>query len=635
MNATSAEKKKFLSLGKAHHILKQTYRWYKRKGKSLSLPLMKELETDMQACDAAILSQDRETASNLALKLEEFSSTHFKKTPLDYTKEILIALVLALAIATLVRQVWFELYEIPTGSMRPTFKEQDHLTVTKTAFGINFPLQTNHIYFDPDLVQRTGVVIWSGDDIPLNDTDSTYFWIFPYKKRYIKRLLGKPGDTLYFYGGKIYGIDSHGNWIKELLDSPWLEKLEYIPIMTFDGQLSSPGRNVVQFEQMHQAIGRLTNTRGEIIGEVFNGHDWVRDQPAAQRTPHEKIVTYSDFWGMKNFAMARLLTKDELAQYNNINKNGLEDGILYLQLIHTPSLTYPKPFTQHEYAPYGIALNPYTTVIPLQQKHLDAIMENMYTCRFIVKDGLGKRYSVDNKDFSLSSPHFPKIPNGTYEFYYGKADSIGWGGTTSALPANHPLYSHSPENVQTLFNMGIDMSTIYSPQPFNYVLFPHRYAYFRDGDLYLLGGPVLKKDDPVLKKFIEREAKLESQSTPSHPYVAFKDNGPPMKEGKIDTSFIHAFGLTIPPKVYLVLGDNHAMSADSRVFGFVPEDNLQGAPSLIIWPPGSRWGIPAQKPYPLFVLPRLAVWGFVLLCFLVWYAYRQWDMRQPVFKRKV
>jgi signal peptidase I len=50
------------------------------------------------------------------------------------------------------------------------------------------------------------------------------------------------------------------------------------------------------------------------------------------------------------------------------------------------------------------------------------------------------------------------------------------------------------------------------------------------------------------------------------------------------------------------------MSGDSREFGFVPEDNLKGGPTFIFWPPGSRWGVPNQKGYPWWNLPRVIVW---------------------------
>jgi hypothetical protein len=44
--------------------------------------------------------------------------------------------------------------------------------------------------------------------LPLRDTDTTYFGI-PYKKRYIKRAIGKP--EMYFIWGQLYAIDKDGN----------------------------------------------------------------------------------------------------------------------------------------------------------------------------------------------------------------------------------------------------------------------------------------------------------------------------------------------------------------------------------------------------------------------------------------
>ncbi len=41
----------------------------------------------------------------------------------------------------------------------------------------------------------------------------------------------------------------------------------------------------------------------------------------------------------------------------------------------------------------------------------------------------------------------------------------------------------------------------------------------------------------------------------------------------------------IEPGTYMVLGDNSPSSKDSRIWGFVPRDNLIGRASLIWWPP--------------------------------------------------
>ena len=153
---------------------------------------------------------------------------------------------------------------------------------------------------------------------------------------------------------------------------------------------------------------------------------------------------------------------------------------------------------------------------------------------------------------------------------------------------------------------------------------PNRYAYFRDGDLYLLGVSILPKEDPALKSFIARE---QSRAKNEDAYVPFIDRGPPLKDGKYDQEFLKTFGLKIPEKMYFVLGDNHAMSSDSRIFGFVPEDNLQGVPVLNLWP---QFGPPPQTPYPTFVPPRIIVWILAAIGCLIWYGVHRFRQSRPL-----
>ncbi len=120
------------------------------------------LEQLLLDLDAATLAKDRERSNTLARELEGFEPAKPKKSFPWYVGELVLAIAVALVVATCVRVMWFEPYKIPTGSMRPTFEEQDHLLVSKTAFGINIPLETAHFMFEPQLVERSGVVVWSG-----------------------------------------------------------------------------------------------------------------------------------------------------------------------------------------------------------------------------------------------------------------------------------------------------------------------------------------------------------------------------------------------------------------------------------------------------------------------------------------
>lgn len=613
---------KFYSLKKSRQILLETYSWYKKKSSTLPLATQAEMRSDLQALEIALQKKERETASDIAKKWETFNKEHFKKSFLGSISELFIALVLALVVAVVVRQMWFELYEIPSGSMRPTFFEQDHLTVSKLAFGINVPLETKQFYFDPRLVQRMGIFIFSGDNIPYMDQDTLYFGILPYKKRYIKRCMGKPGDTLYFYGGQLYGMDKEGNFIKELLDNPWLKRLDHVPFLNFEGVVTSPKPGQIVFRQMNLPLGRLTlSPTGSLIGEVFTGKEWVKDQP--QGHAHSQIQTYGDFWGFKNYGIARLLTEEELS--NSPHKDLKGQGVLYLEIQHNPSLSYPKPLLKEESRGWSLSMQPFTSVIPLQQKQLDTLMDNMYTSRFVVRDGQAQQYHAEGSSFLPTTGHFADIPNGTYDIYFGKAYQIGWGGIPYLLPKENPLYSRSPENVRRLFNQGIE----FDAKELN--RFPRRYAYFRNGDLFVLGAPFLSKEDPLLIAFNEKEKQKEQISSSDQPYLAFKDHGPPLtKEGEIDKKFLETFGFRIPEQSYYALGDNYANSSDSRVFGFVPQQNVQGAPSLIIWPPGDRLGPPNQKPYPIINVPRLIVWGSVLAIAAIWYAIHLYRRRQPL-----
>lgn len=625
------------SLRKSRHILKSSYKSYKSKRSQLSADQLVRFETLLAHLDQAVLAEDATAADPLARQTAEFCHAHFKKGIGTHLFEMLVAIVIALVVATVVRQVWFELYEIPSGSMRPTFKEKDHLTVTKTAFGLNVPLETRHFYFDPALVQRTSVMIWSGDGIPHLDSASTFMGIFPYTKRYIKRCMGKPGDTLYFYGGRIYGFDRDGNDLRELRENPWTTRLEYIPFTNFEGRRSYidsrrlAASSEVIFHHFNEAIGRLVFSGPRIQAQIFDGQHWVKDRPEAQKMPHQTLQTYSDFWGIRNFAMARLLDKSQLEALTSYRADSLEPALLYLELRHTPSLGYPPALLSDR---AGAFIEGYTTVIPLQERHLKALADNLYTCRFVVKNGRATAYRIDSEKFYSGSPAFPGVPDGIYEFYYGQGYSIGWGGIASKLPTDHPLYDFQPTNIQRLFNLGIDMTMQVAPHNRNQPFYPSRYAYFREGELYVMGGLLMAKKDPFLVSFHEREKKKEEASTLNAPYVAFKDYGPPLTaEGELDKTFITTFGLKIPEKHYLALGDNHAMSQDSRYFGPIPEANLQGAPSLIFWPPGDRWGVPNQKPYPLLTAPRLIVWTLAALIGLIWWIIHRYNLKKPTFRK--
>lgn len=613
------------SLRRSKKVLVSVYQLWRKKRKKLLPAQNNEIKNDLQTLQEEILKKNREGADYMAHKCLDYGSGILKKGRFEQIRDFILALAFALVFALLIRQTWFELYEIPTGSMRPTLKEQDRLIVSKTDFGINVPFTTKHFYFDPELVKRSGIIVFTVENMDVRDPDTMYFWIFPGKKQFVKRLMGRPGDTVFFYGGKIYGIDSEGKDISDLLQLKELEKIDYIPFIRFDGDVSvaepfrSPAGNAYRMaliHQMNEPIARLTdlgNNRFE--GEMlYNARIHNPNRPP--------VKNYSDLWGIGNYAIVRIVPASELRQFAKKNDITLEEGKYYLELKHHPDLKNLESNrdTRGRIRPQFILS---TSIIPLDEEHLKALFDNLYTGRFIVKNNYAKRYQLGGLPHMASHylVRLEGVPDGMYEFYYGKGYEIKWGGVAKQLPENHPLMQYRADFVRKFFNYGIDFNRHLASSPY---FDTNRFAYFRDGDLYVMGAPIFKKKDPVLDEFIKQETERQASANFQNPYTPFLDTGPPLDEqGNLDVEKIQTYGLLIPPHSYLALGDNHANSGDSREFGFVPEGNLRGGPSFIFWPPGSRFGPPKQPPYPWLTFPNIAVWIIALIGFGIWYAFHR------------
>ncbi len=621
-------KNQFL-IKKAKKVLFAAYHRFCKKKKELSPETTNHIKKELLSLQAAVMQKDAIKAVELSHLVQNTARTHLKKSFFEQIRDFIFGIGGALLIAILIRQMWFELYEIPTGSMRPTFKEQDRLSVSKTDFGINYPLKLGHFYFNPDLIQRNNIVIFTVENMDFRDGDTVYFYLFPGKKLLVKRIIGKPGDTLYFYGGKVYGIDEQGMDITPQLQLPQLDKIDHIPFISFEGTRVSTTPSVIPhvfspvvLYQMNEPVARMyatspTQARGDLFPKIL------------LQNPD---LHYDELWGMGNFAMARLLTRDQVRLFTDQDPSQMEEGVLYLELKHHPSLSGAK-IGHDEYNRVRPIVGLSTSVIPLQEPQLKAIMDNLYTARFVANKGFLYRYGIKPEKYGSQAffPYLPGIPDGTYEFYYGKAYEVKWQGVTSELPPSCPLYRFDPQRVQLFFNIGMEFDNRYSPQNKEQYLVPSRYAYFRDGSLYLMGAPILKQDDPILTSFVDREKKKQNICRAGNSYHPFIDQGPPLTaEGKLDIAVIKNFGLKVPPKSYLCLGDNHANSGDSRDFGFVPEENLRGGPVFIFWPPGSRFGTPNQPSYPFLNPGRLIIWGLAILGFGTWYYVHRKRHRLPL-----
>ena len=122
----------------------------------------------------------------------------------------------------------------------------------------------------------------------------------------------------------------------------------------------------------------------------------------------------------------------------------MPDGVLYLEIKHHPSLSSVK-LIRDEMGRMRPAIGLSTSVIPLDEKHLKALFDQMYTARFEVKNGVAFRYGSSPKlaAKNIFLPQLAQVPDGCYEFYYGKAYKVKWQGITEELPRSPSLQIHS------------------------------------------------------------------------------------------------------------------------------------------------------------------------------------------------
>ncbi len=117
------------------------------------------------------------------------------------------AIIIAIGLATVIRGCAFELFRIPSGSMKDTLLIEDVLLVSKYAYGygkysfvVPIPIDQPLFYKEPE----------RGDIVIFRKTDDD-------GKNYIKRLIGMPGEVIQIINGVIYinGIQIKQTEIKE------------------------------------------------------------------------------------------------------------------------------------------------------------------------------------------------------------------------------------------------------------------------------------------------------------------------------------------------------------------------------------------------------------------------------------
>lgn len=112
-----------------------------------------------------------------------------KKPKKSIWREYLEALVVALALALIIRAFVVQAFKIPSESMLQTLLVGDHLLASKFAYGIKIPFTDKYIYEGGD-PQRGDIIIFAYPNDPSVD--------------YIKRVIGVPGDVIEVRDKQLY-----------------------------------------------------------------------------------------------------------------------------------------------------------------------------------------------------------------------------------------------------------------------------------------------------------------------------------------------------------------------------------------------------------------------------------------------
>lgn len=158
----------------------------------------------------------------------------------------------AVLIASFIMYFFIQAFKIPSGSMRDTLLEGDHLFVNKFIYGLHVPLSEGKRLVQFKKVQRKDIIVFKCPPAALSNTEKMEF----VQKDFIKRCMAFGGDVVEIKNKKLY---VNG----ELMDEPYVK---------FADRMSYPAVKIFPNSNYYQRAwesGQFANLSPDIVRDNF------------------------------------------------------------------------------------------------------------------------------------------------------------------------------------------------------------------------------------------------------------------------------------------------------------------------------------------------------------------------------
>jgi signal peptidase I len=177
----------------------------------------------------------------------------------SFLREFPILLIVALAVAIVLKTFVVQAFFIPSGSMEPTLEPGDRVLVQKVVYG---PDRGDVIVFSdpqgrpgPDRGIVGGFVHWLSSTLGIER---------PEHEDFIKRVIGLPGETVELRDGRLFveGVRIHEPYLKGAVDTR-----DYGPVRVPEGSLFVLGDNRLNSNDSRFGLGFVPVDK--VLGRAF------------------------------------------------------------------------------------------------------------------------------------------------------------------------------------------------------------------------------------------------------------------------------------------------------------------------------------------------------------------------------